>query len=233
MSPRLAVLLLGGTCALAASALALTGTPAWRPDDGFQTSAARVPILVIALKRRPERLAATLGQFAADPGGVRVVEAVDGRDLDLAALDTTLTTGEVGCFLSHLKALRVVADGAATWALVLEDDGRLRIPLADLTGLIDETPPGVDIISLGANYLPPPAQMRRLTPRLVEFVNYNLCGAHAMLVSRRGARAVLESPRDFRVPYDVWVANTVRVAVAVPSLAVPADITDSETQKTR
>jgi hypothetical protein len=44
---------------------------------------------------------------------------------------------------------------------------------------------------------------------------------------------VLAAANDFRTPYDLWVARTVRVAVAVPSLAVPANITDSETQKTR
>lgn len=224
---RLAVALSAGV--LAASALAI------RPrTDGFDTAAhRRLPVLIIALtRRRPERLAAALAQFA-DPGSVQVVEAVDGHDLDLSALETTLTKGEIGCFMSHLKALRVVASGSAPWALVLEDDARLRVSVASLEGVLAETPPGVDIVCLGANYLPPPAQMRRLSPRLVEFVDYDLCGAHAMLVSRQGARAVLAAANDFRTPYDVWVARTVRMAVAVPSLAVPANIQDSETQKTR
>lgn len=217
--------------ALGTGVLALTCLTVGPRTDGYQTSS-RLPVLVVTLKRRPERLAGTLAQFA-DARSVQVVEAVDGRDLDLSRIDTSLTAGEVGCFLSHLKALRHVADGSAPWALVLEDDARLRIPMDAIEALLAEAPPGVDIVNLGANYLPPPAQMRRLSPRLVEFVDYDMCGAHAMLVSRHGARAVLNAPRDYRVPYDLWVARVARVAVAVPSLAVPANINDSETQKTR
>lgn len=212
-------------CALAASAML-----AMRDQGDRGDRYTGLPIYIISLARRPERLEATRAHLGVP---VTVVEAVDGRTLDLSALDTALTTGEVGCFLSHLKALRTVADGPADWALVLEDDARLQVPLSTVQGLLAEVPKDVDMVCLGANYLPPPAQMRRLSPHLAEFVNYSLCGAHAMMVSRRGAQAVLAAPKDFRVPYDVWVAQTVRVAVAVPSMAVPADIRDSETQKTR
>ncbi len=220
------------TCALAAC-VTLAGR-----SDAYTDP---LSIYVISLKRRPERLEATLAHLRAP---VTVVDAVDGHSLDISALKTTLTTGEVGCFLSHLKALsQVAADletgsadletGSTDWALVLEDDARLRVSLDTIRDLLREISADVDIVCLGANYLPPPAQMRRLSPRLVEFVNYSLCGAHAMLVSRRGARKVLDAPKDFKVAYDVWVAQTVRVAVAVPSMAVPANIQDSETQKTR
>lgn len=213
-------------CALAASATA-TLTSSSSSLDAYDPP---FPIYIISLKRRPERLEATLAHLRAP---VTVLDAVDGRDLDLSSLDTALTTGEVGCFLSHLAAMRRVAEGSADWALVLEDDARMRVPLSVIQDLVREIPSEVAMVCLGANYHPPPAQMRHLSPHLVEFVNYSLCGAHAMLVSRRGATAVLAAAKDFKVPYDVWVAQTVRVAVAVPSMAVPADMYDSETQKTR
>jgi glycosyl transferase, family 25 len=72
-----------------------------------------------------------------------IVEAVDGRDLDLTntrlfdpAADGSFHRGAFGCALSHLAVYRkVLADGQDA-ALVLEDD---IIPPADLGPLIDAT----------------------------------------------------------------------------------------------
>ena len=34
--------------------------------------------------------------------------------------------GEIGCFLSHVKALKQVANGTTAWGLILEDDALLE-----------------------------------------------------------------------------------------------------------
>tara|TARA_R110002072_G_scaffold7161_6_gene39328 strand:- start:2250 stop:2966 length:717 start_codon:yes stop_codon:yes gene_type:complete len=65
----------------------------------------------------------------------RLIEAVDGRDpaqvagvqvmpgtfLD-PAYPFALGPGEVGCFLSHRKCWQIIAEGAAPYALIAEDD---------------------------------------------------------------------------------------------------------------
>lgn len=199
-----------------------------------------LPVYIINLTRRPDRLRGSLAQFqGACMANVHVVEAVDGRTLDISRLHTTKTTGEVACFLSHLKALSAFAATEAPWALVLEDDGRLDLPVADIHGLAQEAQgSGADIIALGCNSFPShPRHTHRLSHRLYRFVDYNLYGAHAMLYSQQGARDILRAAatQSFHVPYDFWLTQEFsgRLAVARPTLAHAVDVSDSDTQKTR
>lgn len=207
----------------------------WASRREFFDPLESVPTYIINLKRRPDRLRACLAHLKTRHAA-QVIEAVDGLDLkDVGA--TKLTRGEIGCFLSHLKALDVIARGDAPWGLVLEDDGRVDISRQGLASLIREAPRDVDVISLGSNAFPGGSHVRQVSDRLHEFIDYDLYGTHAMLYSRRGARALLHAARTrgFDIPYDVWLSRNspVRLAVAHPPLARPADVKDSETQKTR
>lgn len=206
--------------------------------EAFHDPLQSLPIYIISLKRRPERLRACLAHLrrAGRAPGVHVIDAVDGLDLrDVGK--TKLTRGEIGCFLSHLKTLDVIARSDAPYGVVLEDDARLGVSRRDLGMLIREAPRDVDVISLGCNAFPGPPHTRQVSERLHEFVDYDLYGAHAMIYSRRGAQALLReaTTKGFDVPYDYWLTQhgPARLAVAHPPLARPADVKDSETQKTR
>ena len=89
---------------------------------------------VINLKRSPERRANITAQLATHGIDYEIVEAVDGRELDLAdpevvnsiapsfrAAEWFLPT-HVACAMSHLSAYRKVLDAGLPWALVMEDD---------------------------------------------------------------------------------------------------------------
>lgn len=199
-----------------------------------------VPIYVINLKRRPDRLRACLSRLPKKKKKdvVTVIDAVDGRDLDTATWKTRLTRGEIGCFLSHLQALDIIAHGRAPYGLVLEDDAVLDASIAHVQSLIQEAAPvGVDVIALGCNALPQEPHIRQVSRRLVALVGYDLYGTTAMVYSKRGARKILRAAQStgFDIPYDVWLTKKCPavLAVARPSVAHPSNIKDSETQKTR
>lgn len=88
-------------------------------------------VYFINLERSPERLAWFKKQ--AEGMGLNLVRvpAVDGRELSATELERwrklcrknkVLSSGELGCFLSHRKAWEMVRDGAEKWAFVAEDD---------------------------------------------------------------------------------------------------------------
>ena len=89
---------------------------------------------VINLRRSPERRMHMTAQLTTHGIDYEIVEAVDGRELDLTdppvinsiapsfrAEEWFLPT-HVACALSHLSAYRKVLDAGLPWALIMEDD---------------------------------------------------------------------------------------------------------------
>ena len=91
-------------------------------------------VLVINLEGSDERLESVRHMLDREQIAWRRMPAVDGRhgmqegdyDYDESAAiirhDRPLNTGEIGCYLSHIKALRMFLAGEAACAVVLEDD---------------------------------------------------------------------------------------------------------------
>ena len=203
-----------------------------RRMDSFED--ATIPLYVINLKRRPDRLDACVKRLPGE--SPIVVEAVDGYRLQ--SNDTGLTKGELGCFMSHLKAMRLILESHHSYALVLEDDAVL-VPgyLDTLHTLIKSAPPDFGVISLGCNSVPSKDHMLEVAPGLCVFRDFDLYGAHALLYSRTGAErflghALLTGPCE---PFDLWLTRckAAPVLVAIPPLATAHNIKDTDTQKTR
>lgn len=206
--------------------------------ESYEARKTRIPLYVINLKRRPDRLR----RFAENVGRMdwHIVEAVDGRDVDLNGIRTRLTKGEIGCFLSHLKALDIISRGDDNYAIVLEDDGFLPFPKshAQIQSVLSESSDTTfGAIALGCNAFSS-ANARRVTNRLYQFdASYDLYGAHAILYSKQGARAYLDDAlaNGFKEPYDLWLSRSraANLLVAYPPIATVQNIRDSDTQKTR
>ena len=121
-----------------------------------------------------------------------IVEAVDGRELDLAdpqVIDWIAPSARAAdwfrptlaaCYMSHLSVYRKVLDAGLPWALVLEDD--VTIP-ADLSALAQ-------------------AVAARLTGAEIALLNFD--SAQVCRVSRQGAEE-LPSGRKLVLPLDVHV----------------------------
>jgi len=94
---------------------------------------------------RKARMQSMVGSYQSS-----LVVAVDGRALPKQDLATytkdavrKLLPGEVGCFLSHVKAMGQIAAGEDSWGLVLEDDAELTSGwMATLQSAIAQLPKG-------------------------------------------------------------------------------------------
>jgi len=96
---------------------------------------------LINLDRSPERLANMHAHLSALGIAYERVSGIDGRALDEAQFQQytrenryykPLNRGEVGCYLSHHKALQYFLDSGARYALILEDDGEFSADLCSI-----------------------------------------------------------------------------------------------------
>ena len=200
--------------------------------ESFQKNT-RVPIYIINLERRPDRLRQCLAQFS--PNQVRVVRAVDGYDIETEK-PSPMTLGEIGCFLSHQKAVELIATHTAPYGIVLEDDAVIEHSPDRLSRILASLPTDTDVVALGCNSLPP-SKMHPVIGELYALHEYDLYGTHALLYTKRGAAKVLEAMKAAgpHQPFDVWLGRhpSIKMYVVSPPLARPRHIQDSETQKTR
>ena len=147
---------------------------------------------VINLRRSPERRMNITTQLATHGIDYEIVEAVDGRELDLAdpqvirsiapsfrAEDWFLPT-LAACAMSHLSAYRAVLDANLPWALIMEDDVTIPADLRVIAEAVAAQATGAEVV-------------------LLNFDSDQVCQ-----VSRRGA-ADLPSGRKLVLPVDVHV----------------------------
>lgn len=99
-------------------------------------------IRVINLASETDRLQTTANLLSAANLSWTRLDAVDGRKSDLQAhplnrperqkylFGKTMTTGEIGCFLSHFQALKEFSMASEPFLLILEDDADIPANLA-------------------------------------------------------------------------------------------------------
>ena len=160
------------------------------------------------------------------------VEAIHGDDLTLPIDEYdeqkfNILTGKatnkrmVGCYLSHIKALRTFLESTHPYALILEDDAVLPEQISPLLDAVLEQNVHWDLVRLTAEkegvYLP----FSKL-PGNHELV-YNtrvLKNTAAYLVNRHAAERCVEQMLPMRLPYDVALDREwdfgVRTACVIP-----------------
>jgi glycosyl transferase family 25 len=177
-----------------------------RPD--FQT-------FLINLDRSQDRLRTMTHRLARAGLRWQRVPAVDGSALDLrrrADVDERgfrlrhgkrLNPAEVGCYLSHIQALKTFLDGPWSWALVLEDDADFPADFTSLVGHLIERSDQWDILKLSSFHggAPVPVadlpQARRLAVPLARLMN-----ANCILFNRHAAQVLVERLLPMTLPYD-------------------------------
>ncbi len=175
--------------------------------------AQRLPVKLINLDRRPDRLA-SFAQRLADAAGpalaarVERFAAIDGRTLaaspEIRHLfrdnDFGYRRSFVGCALSHLALWRQLAEGDAPGLLILEDDATLCRgfdgQLVELCAQLDARQGAFDVLLLGfSDWQPRPEddfEAGGSAARLQRFDGSRyLGGTFAYVVSRRGAQRLL------------------------------------------
>ena len=173
---------------------------------------------LINLDGSADRLASARRQFETHKIAFERVSAVNGHKLSLETLKDynaqktecymgrQMSGGEIGCVLSHLKALREFLASDAPYAIVFEDDFLLHDDfLSTVNSTIDwlSTSNYVwDIVHLsfeGRKYSRPRARVGKSELR---HTYYFPMTSTAILWSREGAEAFLEFHREILAPYD-------------------------------
>ncbi|NEX93555.1 glycosyltransferase family 25 protein [Caulobacter sp. 17J65-9] len=103
-----------------------------------------------------------------------------------------LTTGEVGCYASHLAIMEALVRDGEPAALVLEDDLELRPHLLDVLAAVERFPADWDIVRLSGHVKTAVWPALPIAPG-VELVKYSRVplGTGAYLISLKGAQRYL------------------------------------------
>jgi len=143
-------------------------------------------VFVISLARRPTRLKHALHQLHAQGVSATIVDAVDGdtvlyqEDLERVGVaplpgymghknhDILLTTGEVGCFMSHFTIWQHMVENNIQSVLILEDDFDLQEGFSERLGQYLEEAKGEDWNILFVGRSPMEGDWRRISEHIVE-----------------------------------------------------------------
>jgi len=172
-------------------------------------------IFVVNLDRSPERWASISEQLEAQGLTPHRVAAVDGKGRSLADFPECDPKGyrlchgalprttEIGCYLSHVKALRAFLESDCAIATIIEDDSVINDDFAEVLQLLEQNRAHWDMMLLYGNH-------RALPARLIEISEkYAICGLSfiqtgsvAYMINRACAKALLENLLPIRLPYD-------------------------------
>jgi glycosyl transferase family 25 len=156
----------------------------------------------------------------------RILDAIDGRTLSDAELEDVapgrgvdyfglLTPGEIGCALSHLEAIREIAEGDSDFGAILEDDVIISSAAAlffDERTLL--TLPPFDVLQLSENY----GQRRRLAIEVGRIGETRFCAlpkchytTYGLIYSRNAARRIAGTITSITAPIDNMLFHDCRV----------------------
>ena len=116
----------------------------------------------------------------------------------------TTNPREVGCYLSHLKALRSFLDSGHNFGMILEDDIELPPNILDLIQAAQKQAAHWDLLRLSAHKPGHPLPIADLPDGHVLAYNTKvLKNTGAYLVNRHAAQCICENMLPMFVPYDV------------------------------
>jgi len=208
---------------------------------------------VINLERSPERLRAMSERLDALGLPWQRIVAVDGPALPAwppGSVDEAgyarrhgkpVAAGEVGCYLSHLKALRAFLDTGSSHLLLLEDDA---LPGPTCRAVVDALLQACDrwdLVKLSGFHRGSPAGVMPLVSGHVLAVPFSRQGnTAALMFNRQAAAAALRALEPMRLPYDhalerPWTfGQRLRIVTPSPVQAQdgsPSTISGGRTQK--
>lgn len=162
-----------------------------------------IPAFVINLPRSVDRLDLVKRNIA-DAGftDVTIFEALDGRDKKATAdtlimfgipnIDQEVSTGQLGCMLSHFKVLKHVIDNNIPHATIFEDDVHFHPEWSKLhTQYLEKTPTDFDILFIGNGL--DSCRTIHSTHDINEITIEPAWCTHAYVVTLEGAKKVLTS----------------------------------------
>ncbi|WP_180897590.1 glycosyltransferase family 25 protein [Martelella soudanensis] len=200
---------------------------------------------VINLDRDTARLERIEALLAARAVPFTRVQAVDGRSLSQAdiekvsayptAVSVRLQAGEIACYLSHIKAWRMLLESDEECAAIFEDDIDVSLDAADiLAGIADWMPDDADILKLETSLKPveiAPGVETSIRDREVRRLAGCHIGTAGYVISRRGAARMVAESERLKMAVDTMlfdarggVAETLSLFQLSPALCIQAHI---------
>jgi glycosyl transferase, family 25 len=182
-----------------------------------------IPVWVINLKKRPDRLKAISSRL--DALGIKwaILEAVDGADCDENELNISKQYGKIGeisngaraCSASHHKFWKELISSNSKYGIILEDDVELSDDFKSIVHDLSWIPKNSNLIKL-EKAAPNKSSKLLLGPKLSTAVNNTRqvrkmysrhCGTAAYLISREGAEIAVNWQKPYSVPIDHLLFN--------------------------
>ena len=186
-------------------------------------------IQVINLASRPDRLALISAELQKAGLRFETQVAVDGKTVNYES--KFLSKGEIGCFKSHVNAMRKQTETRAPFSLILEDDATLspvvnEAFLSEMTALMDRNQ--IDILQIGfiEHFYSLSIRsgileflidlLKRRGQKDVSGARFVLgefrSGAHAYIINARLAEAISAAGTEpSLLPLDDWLGLTAKV----------------------
>ena len=174
-------------------------------DRSTDTSIAEhCAVLLINLDRSPDRLAAATQSFAQVGVLPQRLPGIDAKLTDLSAFSvdrksfarahgrSLIHPGEIGCYQSHLKALRAFLESGKSFGLILEDDTVAEAWLPDTLSTLFEWSDDWDIVPLFHFHRGGPVTLRRRNGISLTVFFGPVSSAAAYVVNRKAATVLLE-----------------------------------------
>ena len=180
------------------------------------TSEPGLKCFLINLDRSQDRLAVMSERLQRVGLPWQRIPAVEGRKLDwesdprvdipgyLRRHGKHINPAEIGCYLSHLAAMRAFLDDpAARWALILEDDLDFASDFADTLAALVADEGQWDMVKLSGFHSGTPWRTAALSPgRSLAVMWSRMTGSAAYVINRRAAQAYLDRLLPMSLPYD-------------------------------
>jgi glycosyl transferase family 25 len=116
----------------------------------------------------------------------------------------TTNPGEIGCYLSHIKALHAFLESTLEYALILEDDVTLPAHIKELIESAIQHSCNWDLLRLSAHTPGKPLPFAELPHgHVLAYNTHVLKNTGAYLVNRRAAQLICEKMVPMHLPYDV------------------------------
>lgn len=183
------------------------------------------PVYVLNLDRSKDRWDSMVSEAESYKIILNRVEAVEGRLLSSVELQhyddeafrrnhgKIVLPAEIGCYLSHLKVLEIIASSEDDIAVILEDDIRFTDKLLPFLNQISAVS-GWDVIKMVNHRTSLFLPHYKLSDEVMlgRCMHGPLGSSAAYVVTRDGARKLLKALRPMALPYDValergWAGN--------------------------
>jgi glycosyl transferase family 25 len=200
-----------------------------------------VPVWVLNLKRDEERLHFMQKQLNELGVEYRVIEAIDGhsltekdkrgiysKELALSYFGRELTTGEIGCALSHIRMWELMLKEQLEEVIILEDDIRIGRSLLSVLDNRDKLPQDYEHINFSTDAAQAPFGGFITDIYRASHHKEQAYLASAYCLRKKGAQKLMNLVYPFYLPIDNFVSTTDIISYGIdPKVAVLADFNSS------